>query len=76
VLTKYESTVQVMDEFFELRLDYYHRRKRYMVAQLENKLLVLENKMRFIRAILDKTIPILTLTTRQLLDLLEKMGFV
>jgi DNA topoisomerase II len=73
VLTKYDSTVQVMEAFFPIRLEYYRLRKQYMVDQLENKLMILRNKIRFIRAILDKTLPILKMTTSQVLHQLSAM---
>jgi DNA topoisomerase-2 len=37
-----------MEEFFVIRLEFYHKRKDYLLSKLERELSVLSNKCRFI----------------------------
>ena len=47
-LIHYESTSQILKEFFALRLRYYQKRKDYYVGMLEAEALRLSNQARFI----------------------------
>ena len=48
VIRRYESPLDILREFFPLRLDFYVRRKRYYEGMLEAEALKLENQARFI----------------------------
>ncbi|XP_052301590.1 DNA topoisomerase 2 isoform X2 [Populus trichocarpa] len=48
VIKKYDNPEQILEEFFHLRLEYYERRKKVLLENLEFELLKLENKVRFI----------------------------
>ncbi|KAJ3158974.1 DNA topoisomerase 2 [Geranomyces michiganensis] len=47
-LKKYESVYEIMQEFYDLRLDFYQRRKDWLVVKLRRELSKLENQVRFI----------------------------
>ena len=55
-LKKYTDVSQVIDDYFETRLELYQTRKNYMIATLTSELLVLSNKARYIKENLDGTI--------------------
>ncbi|KAG9150672.1 hypothetical protein Leryth_008141 [Lithospermum erythrorhizon] len=47
-IKKYDTPEQILEEFFHLRMEFYEKRKRAIVKNLETDLLKLENKVRFI----------------------------
>lgn len=47
-ITKYESVVQIMEEFFKVRLQFYQLRKSYLLSKLDREVDILANKVRFI----------------------------
>ena len=49
---KYGGIDEIIDEFTEVRLDYYQKRKDYTLSQLERDRKILFNKMKFINEIL------------------------
>lgn len=51
-IRKYESIENIIEEFIEVRLEYYNKRKEYMLSKLENEKNILYNKMKFINEIL------------------------
>lgn len=50
-ITKYNTALDIILEFYQVRLSYYTKRKRYVVDQLEKDMEVMENKIRFIKAV-------------------------
>ena len=48
-IKRYSNVKEIFDEFYELRLKYYTRRKEYMMGVLEAEILTLQNQERFIR---------------------------
>lgn len=55
-LKKYECVEDMMDDYYEVRLAYYDRRKQYQIQHLEEELAVLTNKAKYIQALLNGTI--------------------
>jgi DNA topoisomerase-2 len=55
-LKKYSSIVEIIDDYFLKRLEMYGIRKQYLIECLENELLLLNNKVKYIQEILDGTI--------------------
>jgi DNA topoisomerase-2 len=55
-IKKYASPEHIMDEFYEIRCEYYIRRKRYLEEKLKRELEILEARIRFITDILDDKI--------------------
>ncbi|KAH7638897.1 dna topoisomerase 2-alpha-like protein [Dermatophagoides farinae] len=56
VIRRYKSALDILREFFHVRLDFYVRRKKYHEGMLEAEILKLENQFRFILAIKAKKI--------------------
>ena len=55
-LCKYETVEHIIDDYYITRLELYNKRKQYLIEQLSQELLVLHNKVRYIREILNDTI--------------------
>lgn len=53
-IKKYTSPEEVVDDFYDVRLDYYHRRKAFVVNELTNQHDKLSNQARFIQMIIKK----------------------
>ncbi|XP_048574229.1 DNA topoisomerase 2-like [Triticum urartu] len=51
-IRKYDTPEDILEEFFGLRLEFYARRKQVMLEVLEKELRKLENRVRFIMALL------------------------
>ena len=55
-LMKYNTEEEIIDKYFPIRLEYYAKRKEYIVKSLEKELLLLSNKAKYILEVLDGTI--------------------
>lgn len=51
-IQKYDSVDQIINDFYDVRLDFYQKRKDYKLQKLENERIMLFNKMKFINEIL------------------------
>ena len=47
-MRKFEKVEDIIDEYFPVRMEYYQKRKDYMIAKLERDVMILHNKARFI----------------------------
>ena len=57
-IRRYNTPEEILQEFFDLRLDYYQRRKDYLEGSLAAESLKLDNQARFICEKIDGTITI------------------
>jgi DNA topoisomerase-2 len=74
-IQKYGSAIDIIREFYGVRLDYYVKRKSYLLGKLRYDLDILENKIRFIRSVVNGEIVIQTLRKKELEDLLQERAF-
>ncbi|RDX60756.1 DNA topoisomerase 2, partial [Mucuna pruriens] len=74
-IKKYDNPEQILEEFFPLRLDYYERRKKHILENLERLLLVLDNKVRFILGVVNGEIIVSNRKKADLLMELQQKGF-
>lgn len=70
----FESTADIIKYFVDFRLEYYHKRKKYMLDKMNKELKVLSNRGRFIKAILDEKLKINNVTKSKIVDQIEKMN--
>ncbi|KAF0700252.1 Aste57867_9207 [Aphanomyces stellatus] len=66
----YNSPLDIIEEFYGLRLEHYGKRKALILKKLEQEILMLSNKMRFILAVIDGT---LVVNNRKKKDLLQEL---
>ena len=52
-LKKYNSIEEILQTFYDLRLQYYHLRKDYMISLLKKEVATLSNKARFIKMVIE-----------------------
>ena len=52
-IKKYSSAEEILCDFVEIRVEYYSLRKKHMIESLTNKALVLSNKAKFVRQVVD-----------------------
>jgi DNA topoisomerase-2 len=74
-LRKYGSVEEIIDEFYDVRLDLYGKRKQYMLNELQYKLLKLSNRARYILATLDGSVDLRRKNATVVHDLLTSMEF-
>jgi DNA topoisomerase-2 len=74
-LHKYSTVEEIIDDFYGVRLDTYRKRKEYLVADMEKKLVRLSNRARYIQETLAGTIDLRRKTAEQVTQLLSGMKF-
>lgn len=82
-LKKYKTVQEIIDNFCTVRLEYYVKRKKYLLAELENKIKFLGNKKRFLEEVRDGKIKLfeevkgkkVSIKTSVLVGKLEKEGY-
>ena len=75
-LHKYESVVEIIDEFYDVRLKLYGKRKAYLVDNMEKKLVKLSNRAKYIQNVLSGTVDLRKKNSHQVTEMLTSKGFV
>jgi DNA gyrase/topoisomerase IV subunit B len=66
-LKKFEQIDDIIDHFCKIRYEYYTKRKKYMITQLENEIKHLSNKERFIKEVIDETLIIMKVSEEDII---------
>jgi len=74
-LKKYSKVEDIIDDYYETRLELYQRRKEYMIQALEKELKVLSNKANYIREILENTIDLRKKKSEEITRMLKNKGY-
>ena len=74
-LKKYEKVEHIIDDYYETRLQLYQTRKEYMIQSLEKELLVLSNKAKYIKEILDGSIDLRKKKSDEVFNMLKEKGY-
>jgi len=74
-LKKYEKVEEIIDDYFETRLQMYQTRKDYMIDAIEKELVLLSNKARYIKENLDDTIDLRKKKKDQVIQMLQEKGY-
>lgn len=74
-LGRYMSEGDIIKHWFDLRADLYHKRKEFMLARLKKECKTLENKVRFIKAVIEETIVIKKVSKKEIAAQLKRQGF-
>jgi DNA topoisomerase II len=75
-LKKYETVSEILNEFCHFRYGFYVKRKLYLIKTIENELLVLKNKFRFLTEVMDETLVIQDVDESDIVKTLKKTGYV
>ena len=70
-LKKYNTPEEIVDDYYPVRIEYYQKRKEYLLDALRKELLVLSNRARYIGEILDDTIDLRRKTTAMMVQILK-----
>jgi len=74
-LHKYEKVSEIIDAYYETRLQMYVTRKEYMIDALEKDLILLSNKARYIQENLADTIDLRKKKKEQVITMLEDKNY-
>jgi DNA topoisomerase-2 len=74
-LKKYHSVSEIIDNYYDVRLEYYKIRKEYIINALEKDLLVLENKSRYIEEVLEGSIDLRKKTKEVIISILKEKNY-
>ena len=74
-LKRYDTPVEIMKEFYGIRLEYYDKRKQYLVSKLTSELERLDNRVRFILAVIKDELKIRNVKRAVIRKQMLDMGF-
>lgn len=74
-LKKYETVEEIIDDYFDIRLEYYEDRKDFMIEALERELLILSNKAKYIQELLNGTIDLRKKKKQEIMDMLQEKEY-
>ena len=74
-LHKYDTVTEIIDEFYDVRLSTYAKRKANQVKAMEHKLVKLSNRAKYIMGNLNDTIDLRRKSNEAVAKLLEEKGF-
>lgn len=74
-IRKYKSVSEIVNQFCRVRYDYYVKRKQHMIRQVEQELVVLRNKHRFLMEVMKGSLVIQHVDEEQIYASLKKGGY-
>tara|TARA_B110001452_G_scaffold267310_1_gene276708 strand:- start:709 stop:4164 length:3456 start_codon:yes stop_codon:yes gene_type:complete len=74
-LRKYDNVYDIIKDYYSIRLEYYNKRKVYLIDKLSKELTILSNKARYIKGTLDDVIDLRKKSKDTINKMLEDMGF-
>ncbi|KAF2070654.1 hypothetical protein CYY_008032 [Polysphondylium violaceum] len=74
-IKKYENTAEIQQHFYNIRLQYYQKRKDFLVEKLNEEYNRLSNKARFILAVVNKELVISNVKKVDIMKKLKEMKF-
>lgn len=74
-LKKYDKVEDIINEFCKVRLEYYIKRKKYLLKQLEDEIRFLGNKERFVKEVIEKTLNIMNVSEDIIVKHLQKRKY-
>ncbi|CAI5461455.1 unnamed protein product [Closterium sp. Yama58-4] len=74
-MKKYDSPEEIIEDFYGIRLGYYLQRKEHQLAQLRHELLRLDNRARFVRAVIQGDVVITNRKQADIVAQLKARGF-
>ena len=74
-LHKYSSPEEIIDDFYGVRIGLYHKRKAYLIAEMEKKLVRLSNRAKYIQEMLNGTVDLRRKKSEQVTELLTNKQY-
>ena len=72
---KYKTALDILLDFYDMRLEFYNKRKNYMTDKLQSELVILKAKARFVEEYINGTLDINRKSNDFILSLLEERKF-
>lgn len=70
-ITKYDNVIDIMEEFYKIRLEFYEKRKIAILDKLIKETKILDSKKKFIELVVGKKINLLNIPRNDLIKILE-----
>lgn len=70
-ITKYDNVNDILNEYYHVRLDYYQKRKDYLLNKYKNEIIILKNKAKFIQARCNKLLDLENKPVKEIREILE-----
>ena len=74
-LKKYANVEEIIDDYFDIRLEYYENRRDYLIENLEQELMVLSNKSKYIHELINGTIDLRNKKKQEIIDMLIEKDY-
>jgi DNA topoisomerase-2 len=74
-IKKYFSPIEILEDFYNVRIEYYEKRKSYIINKLTRELNLLTWKMKFINDVLNKNIIIERRKKQEIIDRLTELKY-
>jgi DNA topoisomerase-2 len=74
-IKKYNSPNQVLDEFYQLRLAFYYKRKQFLLDEIQHDLTKISNQARFVQAVIQDEMKIRNVKKQSILQKLVEDGY-
>lgn len=74
-LKKYATVEDIIADYYEVRMDAYVRRKKYLMENMQQELKIMTNKARYITEILDDVIDLRRKTAAQVYQMMKDRNF-
>lgn len=71
----FSNAEEIVRYFVEFRLGYYQKRKDYLIEQLKRELLVLSNRARFVKGIIEEKIKVNKVAKDKIIESLKNLKF-
>lgn len=70
----FDSVEDIIEYFVNFRLNYYHKRKEYLLEKMNRELKILSNRGRFIKAILDEKLKVNNVSKVEIIKGIEELS--
>ncbi len=70
-IKKYPNVISILEEYYELRIQYYIHRKNYLLTNMRRDLEILSNKARFIKMVVEEEIKVRNVKKKVLIKVLS-----
>jgi DNA topoisomerase-2 len=74
-LRKYDKIEEIIDDYYETRLNLYEERKKYLISELRREITLLSNKARYIKENLEGTIDLRKKKKDEVIKMLEMKNY-
>jgi DNA topoisomerase-2 len=74
-ITKYNNPNKIIDEYYDIRLEFYDKRKTYLLDKMQREMDILTNKYKFIKGIVNDTFVIYKKDDDDIMEILTEQNF-